>query len=159
MPIDEELLLVLLGKEEEAPTARMWRDRLASHSLLAIAGDGTCTAHDLQLDYLRLLGPPSAATARLQQWLARGETLDRLAECGRGEPFEYHVMALWREVERVQGTTVVAGAMARAVDGSQSDVTAARRLHTAGKLLCNICLLYTSPSPRDRTRSRMPSSA
>ena len=25
--------------------------------------------------------------------------------------------------------------------------------------LLNICLLYTSPSPRDRTRSRMPSSA
>ena len=24
---------------------------------------------------------------------------------------------------------------------------------------CTICLLYTSPSPRDRTRSRMPSSA
>ena len=24
---------------------------------------------------------------------------------------------------------------------------------------CDICLLYTSPSPRDRTRSRMPSSA
>ena len=27
------------------------------------------------------------------------------------------------------------------------------------KLLLKICLLYTSPSPRDRTRSRMPSSA
>ena len=27
-----------------------------------------------------------------------------------------------------------------------------------GELLCH-CLLYTSPSPRDRTRSRMPSSA
>ena len=25
--------------------------------------------------------------------------------------------------------------------------------------MCAICLLYTSPSPRDRTRSRMPSSA
>ena len=25
--------------------------------------------------------------------------------------------------------------------------------------MCKICLLYTSPSPRDRTRSRMPSSA
>ena len=25
--------------------------------------------------------------------------------------------------------------------------------------LCYFCLLYTSPSPRDRTRSRMPSSA
>ena len=24
---------------------------------------------------------------------------------------------------------------------------------------CIVCLLYTSPSPRDRTRSRMPSSA
>ena len=24
---------------------------------------------------------------------------------------------------------------------------------------CCVCLLYTSPSPRDRTRSRMPSSA
>ena len=28
-----------------------------------------------------------------------------------------------------------------------------------GSYLCNTCLLYTSPSPRDRTRSRMPSSA
>ena len=26
-------------------------------------------------------------------------------------------------------------------------------------VLWSICLLYTSPSPRDRTRSRMPSSA
>ena len=25
--------------------------------------------------------------------------------------------------------------------------------------ILNFCLLYTSPSPRDRTRSRMPSSA
>ena len=28
-----------------------------------------------------------------------------------------------------------------------------------GRFVPNICLLYTSPSPRDRTRSRMPSSA
>ena len=28
-----------------------------------------------------------------------------------------------------------------------------------GKSLLTACLLYTSPSPRDRTRSRMPSSA
>ena len=32
------------------------------------------------------------------------------------------------------------------------------RLLTAGVGI-NACLLYTSPSPRDRTRSRMPSSA
>ena len=29
----------------------------------------------------------------------------------------------------------------------------------SGRVLMNGCLLYTSPSPRDRTRSRMPSSA
>ena len=28
-----------------------------------------------------------------------------------------------------------------------------------GDFTTNTCLLYTSPSPRDRTRSRMPSSA
>ena len=28
-----------------------------------------------------------------------------------------------------------------------------------GQILLDGCLLYTSPSPRDRTRSRMPSSA
>jgi len=31
-------------------------------------------------------------------------------------------------------------------------------LHTDARA-CRLCLLYTSPSPRDRTRSRMPSSA
>ena len=39
----------------------------------------------------------------------------------------------------------------------------AQRLPAKGQLLldpfCGACLLYTSPSPRDRTRSRMPSSA
>ena len=30
---------------------------------------------------------------------------------------------------------------------------------THDDLTCTDCLLYTSPSPRDRTRSRMPSSA
>ena len=29
----------------------------------------------------------------------------------------------------------------------------------ANKLIANVCLLYTSPSPRDRQKSRMPSSA
>ena len=29
----------------------------------------------------------------------------------------------------------------------------------ASAVMKNTCLLYTSPSPRDRTRSRMPSSA
>ena len=39
----------------------------------------------------------------------------------------------------------------RAVGASSRDVIAS--------VLIQVCLLYTSPSPRDRTRSRMPSSA
>ena len=37
-------------------------------------------------------------------------------------------------------------------------VESAQMLSTAHRMLDG-CLLYTSPSPRDRTRSRMPSSA
>ena len=51
-----------------------------------------------------------------------------------------------------------------------SDVGAGQRQETAAKMASDaagsanpeqalVCLLYTSPSPRDRTRSRMPSSA
>ena len=36
---------------------------------------------------------------------------------------------------------------------------AALAAHVPQLYLCSLCLLYTSPSPRDRTRSRMPSSA
>ena len=32
-------------------------------------------------------------------------------------------------------------------------------IENEGDTLCILCLLYTSPNPRDRTRSRMPSSA
>ena len=38
--------------------------------------------------------------------------------------------------------------------GSQDNIA-----HLAVKLTVHTCLLYTSPSPRDRQKSRMPSSA
>ena len=37
-------------------------------------------------------------------------------------------------------------------------ITTSGATHTAAELIYN-CLLYTSPSPRDRQKSRMPSSA
>ena len=40
-----------------------------------------------------------------------------------------------------------------------SDVTLADIERDFGASVATACLLYTSPSPRDRTRSRMPSSA
>ena len=39
------------------------------------------------------------------------------------------------------------------------DVSNVRLLDAACGVSSRDCLLYTSPSPRDRTRSRMPSSA
>ena len=49
------------------------------------------------------------------------------------------------------------GAALELANGSTKRARAGNR--TAMQLLADVCLLYTSPSPRDRTRSRMPSSA
>ena len=43
--------------------------------------------------------------------------------------------------------------------GGVSGVSRVRSVSGIGLGLVFVCLLYTSPSPRDRTRSRMPSSA
>ena len=42
---------------------------------------------------------------------------------------------------------------------SASNVVKTAAKSTAKTTQSGVCLLYTSPSPRDRTRSRMPSSA
>ena len=58
----------------------------------------------------------------------------------------------------------------KTIDELKSKINAIPAEQIAGKLKLNLtktgyslqgncCLLYTSPSPRDRTRSRMPSSA
>ena len=44
--------------------------------------------------------------------------------------------------------------------GMVRSVDVARHMEVSKPSVCHaVCLLYTSPSPRDRTRSRMPSSA
>ena len=52
--------------------------------------------------------------------------------------------------------------LTRAAAASLDDIGAAAgkaSVKAAGVVVDDTCLLYTSPSPRDRTRSRMPSSA
>ena len=83
------------------------------------------------------------------------EDVARLADAGVELVFAPSAAAMYPEGPR---TTLQPGPTGEILDG------AARPGHFAGMLtvvnkLFNICLLYTSPSPRDRTRSRMPSSA
>ena len=66
-----------------------------------------------------------------------------------------------------RGDEVLAAARRESVDVALLDIqmpgldglAAAAVLHAELPACRVICLLYTSPSPRDRTRSRMPSSA
>ena len=72
------------------------------------------------------------------------------------------------EVEVVQGDGLAEDAVSQVhagedlrldlLGGLDLDVRVAGQARTGGDELTD-CLLYTSPSPRDRTRSRMPSSA
>ena len=78
-----------------------------------------------------------------------------------------------RTVRHGHEVVVVVSAMGKETDelirlaGDVSEVRPGREMDmliTAGErkamaLLCMACLLYTSPSPRDRQKSRMPSSA
>ena len=68
--------------------------------------------------------------------------------------------------EILQQLLFLNGAVYLVVEGSNGDYLDALNLEAAEKNLYILtqdqgkgCLLYTSPSPRDRTRSRMPSSA
>ena len=71
-------------------------------------------------------------------------------------------------MENHRHVTRKGGAGRKRVDGkakTQSSATTVARggeaelFHRKGKRLYTVCLLYTSPSPRDKRQSRMPSSA
>ena len=80
------------------------------------------------------------------------------------------VKRLWLEaLSEFSGELILMGAR-RAIEGSDYLPTLNRMLASCSEALSELglpsaatayedCLLYTSPSPRDRTRSRMPSSA
>ena len=62
----------------------------------------------------------------------------------------------------VGGASGMGAATVRALRACGTKVAIIDRSLDGGRLLADetgACLLYTSPSPRDRTRSRMPSSA
>ena len=91
-----------------------------------------------------LLRPPGAAAERLEVTTATGESVVK----GLTKQSVFTA----DEIEKL----IAAGARHRAA-GAHALNKDSSRSHSIVTLY--ICLLYTSPSPRDRTRSRMPSSA
>ena len=81
----------------------------------------------------------------------------------RNQAGQLEATALRRALERLTREAKALIDEVRAVDPPGSLDVAHGLLITAlatrGGALTTLCLLYTSPSPRDRTRSRMPSSA
>ena len=95
------------------------------------------------------------------------EAINRL--CDKREIFYDEMVDLMRQVMEGKVTPVQLSAILMGLhvkSESVSEIAAAAfvmrefstKVDTAG-LEHLVCLLYTSPSPRDRTRSRMPSSA
>ena len=65
-------------------------------------------------------------------------------------------MLIW---QRLKNTLTQMGYARAAANLAQQGLYDQARILMLEKAKLSNCLLYTSPSPRDRTRSRMPSSA
>ena len=72
------------------------------------------------------------------------------------EKFQYKSLMEVPKVEKIVISQGVGEAVSdrKLIENAVNDLT-----EIAGQKALIVCLLYTSPSPRDRTRSRMPSSA
>ena len=64
---------------------------------------------------------------------------------------------LFEKVMRFSGAEFEHFSTASLITRATNDITQVQNV--MGIMVRMVCLLYTSPSPRDRTRSRMPSSA
>ena len=60
---------------------------------------------------------------------------------------------------RYAGALYALAVESKKIDAVHADLTALAGLVAEHQDLKKLCLLYTSPSPRDRQKSRMPSSA
>ena len=119
--------------------------------------------------YLRVAPPPPWARPRPPSELAvvRGDPgLGRAArrlKCGAARPRSVPLLGrVWGRTSRRVRSRARRAAAAGVLEGSLAESCLRVPLLVAGFIRVedpSVCLLYTSPSPRDRTRSRMPSSA
>ena len=104
-------------------------------------------------------GPVDAPMATLEETKAQAEELgidfDDYVTCPCGEAFATVDMTSTPWIS--DNFKLYAGSNSCSLSASQSDSKKIETIQAGGS--GKACLLYTSPSPRDRTRSRMPSSA
>ena len=148
---------VTLDKTVMKATAKKVR-RLAEGAVLA--GFAGATADAFQLfelfekklkEHARSL--PRAAVELAKQW--RTDRLLRRLEALLVVADREHVLVLSGAGDVIEPDPIAGGGAVAIGSGGPYALAAARALLAHSQL----CLLYTSPSPRDRTRSRMPSSA
>ena len=89
-----------------------------------------------------------------------GEALERAEQLRPNCRIETETRVQWlREADALLRTKLFDRTAAGAFDAVGADRPWEQPVQDDQTLLAPPCLLYTSPSPRDRTRSRMPSSA
>ena len=87
-------------------------------------------------------------------YIRLSEVLDQMDQIGDdNKPIPFHI--LFVKADRIRGT----GGEIIEISAARKVVNKDRQGNPVFDLRPKSCLLYTSPSPRDRTRSRMPSSA
>ena len=89
--------------------------------------------------------------------LASGSAIRRKLMTDAGLEFEVITKAV--DEGAIKESMLVESARLRDIADALAEAKSMRVSRIEEGLVIGACLLYTSPSPRDRTRSRMPSSA
>ena len=82
-----------------------------------------------------------------------------LSGCGVGYSVQQHNIKKLPEVIKPHKSRNRRFVIGDSIEGWSDAIKVLIKSYLGSKRSSKICLLYTSPSPRDRTRSRMPSSA
>ena len=101
---------------------------------------------------MRLTASDAAAALKMNKYNSREELLFK--KCGMSKPFVGNVATRWGQKYEDEAIEIYEKFM-----GKKVHQFGLLNHPTLDCIAGSPCLLYTSPSPRDRTRSRMPSSA
>ena len=126
---------------------------VAEGETYALVGESGCGKSMTALSLMRLL-PPGGAITR-GNVILDGRDLCRISEADMRRVRGAGMAMIFQE----PGTSLNAVLTVGQQIGEVLAIHRGLRGKAAAQEAISLCLLYTSPSPRDRTRSRMPSSA